>query len=317
MFFSVVVPVHNKRPHVQACISSILAQTLEDFELLIVDDASDDGSLEELQRFTDPRIKLWRRQQPGPGGYAARNLAIAHSSGNWIAFLDADDQWSPEFLARMAELIQRFPSAHALSANFHYVEPDGSSRENAYGARHAGRGEHVISFIDYVQETARKRSPMWTSTTVIKRSVFDRAGLFPADRCVRGGDRDLWLRVAAVTPVAWTPFVGGYYNRAAINMVTRDTAPELHHCSDDTIQKMLLSNGQHLSFRVRRALGRLWNSYRKSAIKKRVLTGTMRVKDLRSLRFTANPGYVLAVALWAALPGLVQRWIVHRVRRAL
>lgn len=79
--FSVVIPVYNKKPHVQRSIISVLNQSFSDFELIIIDDAPTDGSLDEIKKFPDPRIRLLHRDKPGPGGYAARNLGVKVAQG--------------------------------------------------------------------------------------------------------------------------------------------------------------------------------------------------------------------------------------------
>ena len=92
---SVVIPLYNKGPHIARSINSVRSQTFQDFELIIVNDASTDNSLGEVARFKDPRINLYHREKPGPGDYAARNLGIEKAKAEWIAFLDADDEWMP------------------------------------------------------------------------------------------------------------------------------------------------------------------------------------------------------------------------------
>jgi glycosyltransferase involved in cell wall biosynthesis len=99
---AVVVPVHNKRPHINRCLTSILSQTRPIDEIIVIDDASDDGSVGEIAKFADERIRLLKRPVPGPGGYAARNLGILQAKSDWIAFLDADDAWNPSHIEKLA-----------------------------------------------------------------------------------------------------------------------------------------------------------------------------------------------------------------------
>ena len=91
MDVAVVIPVFNKVRHVERAIRSALSQTLSPAKVVIVDDASTDGSHERIAAISDPRITVIHRQTPGPGGYAARNAAITAVTTEWIAFLDADD----------------------------------------------------------------------------------------------------------------------------------------------------------------------------------------------------------------------------------
>jgi len=107
-FFSVIIPVYNKGPHIHHSISSVLNQTFQDFEIILIDDASTDNSLEEIRKFTDPRIRILNRSEPGPGGYAARNLGIKEANAEWVALLDADDIWYPEHLGTAKGLIDDY-----------------------------------------------------------------------------------------------------------------------------------------------------------------------------------------------------------------
>jgi len=107
--FSIVVPLWNKRHTVAATLASALAQTWRDFELIIVDDGSTDGGMEETARFDDPRIRRLRQENKGPG--AARNAAIRAARHDWFAFLDADDLWLPDHLAELDRIRRRCPDA--------------------------------------------------------------------------------------------------------------------------------------------------------------------------------------------------------------
>lgn len=105
--FSVVIPLYNKEKHIQRAIRSVLAQTCQDFELIIVDDGSTDASYEMASAIQDPRIRIIRQENQGVS--AARNRGVAEAQYDWVAFLDADDEWLPEFLQQMAHLITEFP----------------------------------------------------------------------------------------------------------------------------------------------------------------------------------------------------------------
>ena len=108
-FFSVVIPVYNKGPHIHRSIISLLNQTFQDFEVILINDASTDNSIEEINKFKDKRIRVFQRNEPGPGGYAARNLGIKEAKGEWIAFLDADDEWMTDHLEKMFILSKEYP----------------------------------------------------------------------------------------------------------------------------------------------------------------------------------------------------------------
>lgn len=94
---SIITPVHNTAQFLPETIESVLAQTCVDWELILVDDSSDDGSYDVAARYaaTDPRIRLFRQPSGQSGGANTRNTAIGESEGRYVAFLDSDDTWLP------------------------------------------------------------------------------------------------------------------------------------------------------------------------------------------------------------------------------
>ena len=104
---SVVIPAYNRAATIGAAIESVLRQTWEDFELVVVDDGSTDGTLEAARRIADPRLRVVAAPH-NMGAAGARNLGVAEARGTWIAFQDSDDEWLPEKLAKqMARLAAR------------------------------------------------------------------------------------------------------------------------------------------------------------------------------------------------------------------
>ncbi len=96
---SVVIPTYNHAHFLGRAIVSALCQTFQDFEVIVVDDASDDDTAQVIERLRDPRVRLVRLPKHG-GAARARNVGIAQARGEWIAFLDSDDEWLPEKLER-------------------------------------------------------------------------------------------------------------------------------------------------------------------------------------------------------------------------
>ena len=110
MKVSVIVPVRNGERYVTRCIDSILPQMARDMELIVVDDASPDGTPALLRKTygTDPRVLLvCCTEHRGPA--AARNAGIRLSRGEWIAFCDSDDEWAPQNLQRLLAHVQEHP----------------------------------------------------------------------------------------------------------------------------------------------------------------------------------------------------------------
>ncbi|MGQ4276489.1 glycosyltransferase [Pseudidiomarina sp. E22-M8] len=118
MLISVYMPTHNRGPLLRRAIDSVLAQTHQELELLVVDDGSSDGTWEVLQDYTrlDPRVRTYRHDQPR-GACAARNLAIKEARGEFVTGLDDDDTFVPE---RLAVLLQNYDSQYAFICSGYY-----------------------------------------------------------------------------------------------------------------------------------------------------------------------------------------------------
>ena len=105
-FFSVIVPLYNKENFVENTLKSVLNQNFTDFEVIIVNDGSIDKSEEKVKGFNDDRIKYF--YQENQGASSARNFGIEKANSNYIAFIDADDYWFPNFLQEMFNNINEF-----------------------------------------------------------------------------------------------------------------------------------------------------------------------------------------------------------------
>jgi succinoglycan biosynthesis protein ExoO len=221
--FSVIVPVHNKARHVAAAIESVLDLSRPPHEVIAIDDASTDGSAEILSRFHHPALKLLRRDLPGPGGYAARNLGIERATGDWIAFLDADDCWDPDHLADLAMAIERHPEAGCAATRYVHIFADRqalsrTSRRLEETVRRPARFEEFLRiWLELVE------CPIWTGAAAFRREVLIDAGLFPAGLGTRGGDKDLWLRAAARAPFVYVPRPSAEFHHESDNKVTKTT----------------------------------------------------------------------------------------------
>lgn len=122
MRISVVIPAYNSATTVRDAIDSVLFQTHPANEIIVVDDGSYDDTPDIVRNYGE-RVILLSRANGGPG--AARNRGIRHASGELVHFLDADDQWMPEKLARSLEALNAMPDAALVHTAFHYVAADG------------------------------------------------------------------------------------------------------------------------------------------------------------------------------------------------
>jgi len=237
--FSVVIPVSNKRPHLQRAIDSVLRQSVPDFELLLIDDASSDGSATLLAAQTDPRVRLLRRSAPGPGGYAARNLGIAAARGAWVALLDADDEWLRDHLAAMHRAAEMHPTAAFLSAGWETVDGVSHPRLDPMSKTSGMTGSRWIGQRDYLQHHLRGIPSVWTSVVCLRRDAL-RQPVFPDDGLLhRGGDTQAWLDlVAQHGGLVRSHHLGARYHTNSVAMVTKSAPYRIPAFTPDAWQRM-------------------------------------------------------------------------------
>ena len=188
--FSVIIPLYNKAPYVGKTIESVLGQTLGNYELIIIDNGSTDGSSEIVAGFTDPRIRTIRLDK-NVGVSNARNNGVAMATATYITFLDADDWWEPTFLEEMAGLIERHPDAGIYGTGY-YIVKNSKKRLAPVGVGE----EFVEGEINYCSVYARTLCMPLTSITIaLPKAVFEENGGFKPHLKL-GEDFDLWIRIA-------------------------------------------------------------------------------------------------------------------------
>ncbi len=186
MKISVIIPTHNRRDLIDRAIRSVLAQTYPVCEILVVDDGSTDGT-DELIVTDFPQVRLIR--QANHGVSSARNVGISQSFGDWLAFLDSDDEWLPDKLKRQVEELSRNPEGQIIHTDEIWIR-DGK-RVNP-GKRHRKPSGWIFN-------NCLPLCCVSPSSIVISRTVFDELGCFDESLPVCE-DYDLWLRMSTRHP---------------------------------------------------------------------------------------------------------------------
>jgi glycosyltransferase involved in cell wall biosynthesis len=197
---SVVIPCYNAERYIAATIESVLAQGHPGLELIVVDDGSKDGSVELVRRLF-PQVRVER--QPNAGVAAARNRGIALATGDYIAFIDADDIWLPGKLAATWALMQATPGCRMGYTAWQVwpcTEPRPDEAELATLSAEAGNTALWRGASGWIYPELLLDCVVWTSTVLAQRSLFDEVGAFDTGLRV-GEDYDLWLRLSRVTPI--------------------------------------------------------------------------------------------------------------------
>jgi len=182
---SVIIPTRNRADFLRSAIASVLNQTYQDFELIVVDDASKDNTREVVASFADSRIKYFCHQT-GRGDGGARNTGIINSSADYIAFLDDDDQWLPEKLGLQLTVLENSP-AHiggVYTGQFDVNDTDGEISKICSPNRRGDLSQYLF-----------KDPCIVTSTVLFRRECFEKLGLFD-ESIPYCNDYDMWIRIA-------------------------------------------------------------------------------------------------------------------------
>lgn len=202
MKVSIVIPLYNKARYVRRTLDSIAAQTFSDFEVIVVDDGSTDESAAIVAAYADERFRLVSRSNAGPG--AARNTGIAEARGEFIAFLDADDEWLPGYLEESARLLDEL-GAEVATVSFGYIEyPSGLSREKMWRERGIRDGVHRVEANTDPSLLVSMLAYMSPCTTMARARVIRKwKGFYSEDKCLFAEDAFLWLKVLLNEAVAF------------------------------------------------------------------------------------------------------------------
>ncbi|MCE5307561.1 MAG: glycosyltransferase family 2 protein [Acidobacteriales bacterium] len=190
---SVVIPNYNHTRYLGGAVQSVISQTYQDIEIIVVDDGSTDGCAEVVSGFGG-RVRYMRQENQGLAG--ARNTGIRAASGELVGLLDADDQWLPGFLERMVSVALLHPNAAAYFCSARGMDESSHDLPQVFG-----RAPHSR---DGLYATLLRASFIIPSTTVVRRDAVVAAGLF--DQSLRScEDLDLWLRLLATHEVIGAP----------------------------------------------------------------------------------------------------------------
>lgn len=182
--FSVIIPTYNRKDRVINAIESVLAQSFQDFELIVVDDGSTDSTHEIVEKIEDPRLRYI--YQVNKGAPVARNTGISAAQGAYVSFLDSDDIFLPNKLERIAEEIQKFPEEAILISSHRRVKADKSSIYY--------NPEKCLTPPEFKRLLHYHIIDSSTSGLVIKRaSLLERGGFDSTLKCIQ--DRELLFRM--------------------------------------------------------------------------------------------------------------------------
>lgn len=200
IFFSIILPLYNKERHIKQTLTSILEQSFTNYELLVIDDGSTDSSCTIVKSFGDPRISLI--QQPNGGPSKARNKGIKEAKGEYIAFIDADDSWYPEYLENQNLIFIQNSDIKWSCVGYHRVRGNKVIKTYCYP-------KHGV--IHDVAEEILHKPYIWTGAVAVKSDVFNDKRFYFNEYISRSEDLELWFKLACKYPRI------GYINKVLAN----------------------------------------------------------------------------------------------------
>jgi glycosyltransferase involved in cell wall biosynthesis len=191
---SVIIPLYNKGLYISQAIHSVLAQTAQNFEIIVVDDGSTDNGADIVKEFADSRIMLIRQDNRGPG--VARNRGIREAKGEYISFLDADDEWLPLFLEKGIEFLSVNKDIAAISCGYD-TSISNSDKDTAYWYKKGVRNStYDIDNETNVELVRSLVSFMCSCTIIVRKSCLIRyGGFYDKWKCLYGEDDYLWIKI--------------------------------------------------------------------------------------------------------------------------
>ncbi len=204
MKISAVIPAYNSAAFIAEAISSILKQNFPVYEIIVVDDGSSDDTSAVVQSMSG-NIHYYKQENRGPA--AARNQGIKMASGNWIAFLDADDQWTPGKIKKQLATLARYPELHLIAGDMAEIDQDNVLVTPSVLAKHQ-------LLTSYLQDQGRPitnalgklvhKNFIPTGTVLVRRDTLLAVGMFN-EAIHYGEDLELWAKIAAYYPISCLP----------------------------------------------------------------------------------------------------------------
>ncbi|MEQ3665250.1 MULTISPECIES: glycosyltransferase family 2 protein [unclassified Olleya] len=204
-FFSVIIPLYNKEKYVLKTITSVLQQSFQNFDIVIVDDGSTDQSLAIVKSLNNDKITVI--QQENQGASIARNTAIAASNGSYIATLDADDIWDKNHLLQLKKCIDTCPEAVLFCTNYNIKRHDGFITKSKFNFEY---DNSCLIINDFFKANIINFIPTSSSVAFKKQDFLKVNGYNTKLRT--GQDIDLWIKFGLIGKIAFNPKITMLYN---------------------------------------------------------------------------------------------------------
>ena len=209
-FVSVIIPVYNKGHLLLEAIDSVMAQTYRNFEVVVVDDGSQEDIGGMLKKYPPDRVRYIPIPHSGHPS-VGRNRGIGLAKGDLIAFLDTDDRWTPDKLGEQVKIMRENPGIGLVSADAHIIVYEKVVPETSFLSLYSNADVGKALSGDLWKKLLFDNFIV-TSTVMVRRSLLEKSGLFSTSEKQKiSQDYDLWLRIAAISGIYYVPKNLAYY----------------------------------------------------------------------------------------------------------
>lgn len=302
---SVVIPLYNKEKQIAKTLQTVLNQTYQNFEIVIVNDGSTDGSVDEVKKFLNPRIRLINQKNGGVS--AARNRGIEEAKGEYIAFLDADDIWAKDHLESLNILIKHFPSSKARATNYNFLNK-GKYKDIILNSLSFDGFEGVLD--NYFEVASNSNPPIWSSAVCVDKDLLKLIGGFP-EGITSGEDLLTWARIALLTNFAFTKRVTATFNLGDVDSAVARRKNDDSDIVGDELKKLYIS---HKNVKGLKSYLSLW--YKMKAMNSLQLNDRLDLlyHSFKSLKYNIFAYKVYVYIVMAFLPHTINRFLLNRLQ---
>lgn len=302
---SVVIPLYNKEKQIANTLQTVLNQTFQDFEIVIVNDGSTDNSVAEVEKIQDSRIRIIHQKNAGVS--AARNRGIEEVKYDLIAFLDADDEWKPEYLETQYNLSLRYPECSVFATNYEFRDSKGNITPTKINKLPFIGEDGILS--NYFEVASCSNPPICSISIMVKKDSIKSIGGFPVG-IKSGEDLLTWTRLAVKYKIAYNTkshavFI---YDSNLFNQDQKERKPEDF---DYVGEELNLLYKQNDNIKGLRDYNALWHKMRCHVFLSKAMKNNAFKEGVLSLKFSLRLKVIIMIIL-CFLPQTVINKILNK-----